>query len=104
MFEGVFHLIDNAAHVIGWCTIVFGIVWFINRVIEDKRLMKEHLADREDQAAFEFDLEKNHPHLYSRYDAVRLHHIMKPVHWHQVAAEAGIHLLTHHWPRPNQGL
>jgi len=92
MIEGVFHLMDNAARVIGWCIIAFGIIWIVGHVLQDRQNTKAYMADREAELAFLGDLQNNHPEMYARFRVAKDKHFAKEVHWHQIAREAGFPL------------
>jgi ATP-dependent helicase/DNAse subunit B len=92
MIGGFFGTLDSVAHVLGWLTIIVGIIWLATRGLEGRRVTKEWLEDRDAQMRFERYLEETKPDQFRAYMDIRDRNAMnqEDVHWHKEALEAGV--------------
>lgn len=92
MIESVFSTLDLIARIVGWGTILFGIITLWGKSLEENRLVQERALNQKMQFKFERALRDQLPLKYERYQAVRERYRFRGeiVEWETAALEAGI--------------
>ena len=92
MISELFSFLDGVARFIGWGAILLGILWFLGKVLEEKRLQEEAQREQEEMFAFEAYLAGKNADRYNRYKDLKQRYAFEgdEVHWHQIALECGV--------------
>lgn len=92
MIVSVFSTLDLIARVVGWGTILYGIITLWGKSLEENRLAHEKALNQKMQFKFERTLRDQFPLKYERYEAVKESYRFRgeSVAWEKAAFEAGI--------------
>lgn len=100
MIGDAFEFADGLARIIGWLTIIGGVLWLVQKILVENRTVREKREDELAQAKFEEYLRIQCPDKFTRYNRIRdrywdnaVYQHTDQVHWHQIAQEADIPII-----------